>query len=301
MPGIEEADLAPTEPITYRARDGLLIDGYLTVPDLDADRWPLVVFPHGGPALRDQLEFNPFVQFMANRGFAVLQMNYRGSSGYGRRHKFLGHGQWGRAIQDDIADGVDWAVREGIADPARICIVGGSFGGYAALMGPIRDPQLYRCAASINGVTDVVRWLRETKRDGRFATLEISVGDPNRDGPELRAHSPLLRASEIEVPVMIAYGDADQVVSPRHSERMADALRRAGNDPVELRLRGGGHNLANSAHRMRLLQALEGFLNEHLGDRTFQGAEVEAAAGFSPGPTESRADLTGNAISTPSR
>ena len=173
-PSLEKVAMSPMRTISYEARDGLVIPGYLSLPldaaDKPASPLPTVILPHGGPQDRDYSSFDPVVQMFTNRGYVVLQMNFRGSTGYGREFKDAGARQWGQAMQDDVTDGTKWLVAKGIADPKRICIVGWGYGGYAALMGAVREPALYRCSASIGGVSDLPRLL-ESKRNYLFPDI----------------------------------------------------------------------------------------------------------------------------------
>jgi len=164
-PQIDPAQLTEVSSVTYRARDGLNIPAYLTLPKGRQPKGlPLIVMPHGGPFARDDWTYDPLVQFLANRGYAVLQPQYRGTTGYGRSFVAKGSGEWGRGMQDDLDDGVSWLAQRGTINPARVCLVGGSYGGYAALWGVIRNPDRYRCAASFAAVTDVARQLRENRK-----------------------------------------------------------------------------------------------------------------------------------------
>ena len=250
--------------IEYRARDGLPIEGYITKPDGTNGPLPLIVMPHGGPGIRETDVFNPFTQFLVNRGYAVLQMNFRGSTGFGRRHLQSGYRQWGLNIQNDIEDGTRWAIAQGHADPDRICLFGGSFGGYAALMGVIKSPDLYQCAASLNGVSDITLMLRNRQRLSTKAILPITIGDMYRERDGLKARSPLYNVSKIEVPVLLAHGLKDNVVSPKHSKRLASKLAQAGLPHTALYYKGGTHDLSAPALRTQFFQDLEVFLRTNL-------------------------------------
>lgn len=222
--------MAAMQPVTLKARDGLTLYGYLTVPlGQSPKNLPLILLPHGGPHNeRDYWGWNPEVQFFASRGYAVLQVNFRGSGGYGLKFQSLGYRNWGTTMQDDLADAVRWAVKQGIADPNRICIYGASYGGYAALESVIRYPHLYKCAVGYVGVYDL--------------TLEAKYGDVHRSAsgrnyleivngnnePELKEYSPVFNADKITVPVFIAYGGRDQRVVPDNSEELMAAMDAAG-------------------------------------------------------------------------
>ena len=226
---------------------------------------PLIVLPHGGPyGLRDRPDYDPEVQFLANRGYAVLQPNYRGSGGFGKEFYLKGEGQWGRQMQDDLDDGMDWLVRDGIVDPARVCIVGGSYGGYAALWGATRNPERYRCAASFAGVSDLGRQLKYQltfRLDPRYRKdwRRIVQGPPEFD---TKTVSPLFTVDQLKRPVLLVHGDADQTVPFRQSKLYADALKAAGK-PYEFHtLVNEGHGFSSSGNLKRWLDYLETFLTK---------------------------------------
>ena len=222
---------APVRPISFHGRDGTEMSGYLTLPPGRAEHGlPLILMPHGGPFARDSWSFDPWVQFLASRGYAVLQVNFRGSTGFGRAYAERGIGQWGTGMIDDIEDGVDWLVHQGIADGARVCIMGASYGGYAALWAPIRHPERYRCAISFAGVSDVRAMLRYDNR--RFAATRYSrewrrwvEGEEHSD---LDAISPLQQAARIRVPLLLAHGERDRNVPVSQSHDLVRAIGRAG-------------------------------------------------------------------------
>jgi dipeptidyl aminopeptidase/acylaminoacyl peptidase len=253
----------------YAARDGLAIPAYITLPpDLnslaDAKDLPFIVHPHGGPAARNFLRFDFDVQFLVSRGYGVLQMNFRGSEGYGRDFADAGHREWGQAMQDDITDGAEWLIETGIANANRMAIMGGSYGGYAALMGAVKTPTLYQCAISFAGVSDLPELLKLERRfiGGKYATRFI--GDLWKDRKMLRENSPAQRADAIQVPVLLMHGDADTVVDVDQSERMAKALREAGGQ-VEYRVfENGDHHLSLYENRLQYLTEMERFLQECL-------------------------------------
>lgn len=265
--GLDPAQLPTPVYTRYAARDGLEIPAYLTLPlGRAASALPLIVMPHGGPyGVRDELAYHPEVQFLANRGYAVLQPNFRGSAGYGASFYESGRGQWGRRMQDDLDDGVQWLVGRGIVDPKRVCLAGGSYGGYAALWGATRNPEIYRCAASIAGISDVGRHLkyqltsfgdRRSRKDWR-TTVE---GDGTTD---IDSISPLFGIAALRVPVLLAHGDEDQVVPIRQSAQYATALRKAGKAHEYHVYEGEGHGLADPANFADWLRRLEAFLRRH--------------------------------------
>jgi dipeptidyl aminopeptidase/acylaminoacyl peptidase len=259
--------LAPSRPISYQARDGLPIHGYLTLPlGREARGLPLIVMPHGGPfGVRDRGAYDAVVQMLANRGYAVLQPNFRGSESYGRDFEERGNGQWGRAMQDDLDDGMDWLVREGIADPKRVCIVGSSYGGYAAIWGATRNPERYRCAASFAGITDIARQLRHSRdffvnpKSARRWKKRVQ-GD---EGFDLAAVSPIEHIDRLRVPLLIAHGAEDQRVPLRQSSHYAAALARAGKPHDYYVYAGEGHGFADPANVKDYLDRLEAFLKRY--------------------------------------
>ena len=265
-PDIPAAALAPVTPISYRARDGLTIHGYVTLPPgrslSDKAPIPFVVLPHGGPSTRDVLGFDYLAQMIASRGYGVLQPNYRGSRGYGGDFEKAGFAQWGLKMQDDVTDGTQWLIDRKLADPARICIVGWSYGGYTALMGAIKTPRLYRCAASMAGVTDLRRRL-DRANQSRFADLNLPRFDS--DPAIIEENSPVLHADRIRIPVFLAHGRRDFTVSIADSEAMEDALRQAGKPVETLYFDDDDHYLFREEDRIAFLKALEGFLATNLG------------------------------------
>ncbi|HXV77008.1 MAG TPA: S9 family peptidase [Candidatus Polarisedimenticolaceae bacterium] len=266
-PWLDADRLAPMEPIQYRSRDGLLIRGYLTQPRERPHRpVPLVVHPHGGPWARDSWGFDPEVQFLADRGFAVLQMNFRGSAGFGRRFLEAGFGQWGLAMQDDITDGVRWAIEQRIADPERVAIYGGSYGGYAALSGLTRTPELYACGVSYVGVSNLFSWIAAIPPYWKqyLEMLHEMVGHPERDAERLRATSPLYNADKIGVPLLVAQGANDPRVRKPESDQIVEALRRRGVEVDYLVKDDEGHGFQNEENRFEFYRALEAFLGRHL-------------------------------------
>jgi len=265
-PDIPDSTLAPVTPITYRARDGLTIHGYVTLPPgrsmNDKRPIPFVILPHGGPSTRDILGFDYLAQMIASRGYGVLQPNYRGSRGYGGDFEKAGFAQWGLKMQDDVTDGTTWLIDRKLADPKRICIVGWSYGGYVALMGAIKTPDLYRCAASMAGVTDLRRRL-DRANQSRFADLNLPRFDS--DPAIIAANSPVLHADQIHIPVFLAHGRRDFTVSVEDSEAMEEALRNAGKPVETLYFDDDDHYLFREGDRIAFLKALESFLAENLG------------------------------------
>ncbi|HYE26704.1 MAG TPA: alpha/beta fold hydrolase [Allosphingosinicella sp.] len=258
--------LAPVEPVRYAARDGLGIRAYLTLPPgRDPKSLPLVVMPHGGPFLRTSYEFDPLVQLLASRGYAVLQPNFRGSTGFGRDFVERGYGEWGRKMQDDLDDGVAWLVGQGMIDPKRVCIAGASYGGYAALWGAIRNPEIYRCAISMSGVTDVRAMLKYDSKiivASRYSKLwrRRVEGEEKRD---LAAVSPLQQAARLRVPVLIAHGELDSNVPVDQSRQMVKALKARGASVQSAFYPKAGHGFSLSADSIDFMKRVEAFLEVH--------------------------------------
>jgi dipeptidyl aminopeptidase/acylaminoacyl peptidase len=258
--------------IRYRARDGVRIPAILTLPAGERRNLPLVLLPHGGPhGVRDTLGFDYWATFLASRGYAVLQPNYRGSGGYGDAWQRSGYRQWGGVMQHDLDDGVDALARSGIIDPTRVCIVGGSYGGYAALAGATLTPERYRCAASVAGVSDLSEMLLETQRrtggDDSMSSdwWRQSIGDREDDRDSIRAVSPAFLADRVRAPILLIHGTDDTVVPIDQSRRMLRALNAAGKDVRFVELSGDDHWLSDAPTRVRMLRELEGFLAQHLG------------------------------------
>lgn len=274
-PWIKPAQMAVQRPLRYKARDGVEIPAYLTLPSGPADtRRPLVVWVHGGPAARDRWGFDAEVQFLANRGYAVLQPNFRGSTGFSGRFELLGKKQWGQAMQDDVTDGVRWLIDQGVVDASRVCIGGTSYGGYAALMGVVREPSMFRCAIDIAGPTDLVRFVEIPHADYNWSPnatvdhwLKTYVGDPGdpKDRPMMEANSPLRRVADIKVPVLMIYGTDDTRVPLEHGSEMRDAMSRRGLPFVWKSYAGEGHGIFDRTNRIDYLTQIERFLDQHIG------------------------------------
>lgn len=267
-PWLPEASMASVRPITYRARDGLVIHGYLTLPNgVRAKALPVVVNPHGGPWHRDGWGFNPEVQFLANRGFAVLQMNFRGSTGYGRAFWEASFRQWGGTMQDDITDGVRWLIGQGIADPRRVAIYGGSYGGYAVLAGLTKTPELYACGIDYVGVSNLFTFMQTIPPYWKpfLAMMYEMVGDPERDRAMLTERSPALNAERIRAPLLIAQGARDPRVAKDESDQMVAALKARGIEVPYIVKDNEGHGFHNEENRFEFYEAMEAFLARHLG------------------------------------
>lgn len=260
--------LHPMRPISLKARDGVKLHGYLTVPrGRDGQRLPMIVHPHGGPiGIQDTWGFDPDVQMLASAGYAVLQLNFRGSAGYGNAFTEGGAKQWGRAMQDDLTDATRWAVQQGIADAGRICMYGASYGAYASLMGVAKEPELYRCAAGYVGVYDLPAMVREDSRSGRrSATWHAEwVGRAE----DLADASPNRLAARIKVPVFLAAGGEDEVTPLEQSKLMERALVAAGASVETLYYDTEGHGFYRPEHRREFYTRLLAFLSRSLGGAT---------------------------------
>jgi len=267
-PLLANQTLAASEIVHFKARDGLELEGYLTKPrQAGATAGPAVVFPHGGPWSRDSHGFNPWTQFLADRGWTVLQLNFRGSAGYGNDFETAGFRRWGLEMQDDITDGVRWLTEQKLVDPAKVCIVGASYGGYAALMGAIKTPELYRCAVSLAPVTDLRRLLDEWGdmrwQDHRLRAemAEKTLGHWWSDRARLKDTSPVEQAARLHTPLLLAHGVGDWTVNVGHSRDMADALASAGFKDVRyVEMEDADHYLTREEDRLRFFGEMDAFL-----------------------------------------
>jgi dipeptidyl aminopeptidase/acylaminoacyl peptidase len=266
-PWLREDQLAPMKPVTYTSRDGLTINGYLTLPlGVAPKNLPVVVNPHGGPWARDQWGFNPEVQFLANRGYAVLQVNFRGSTGYGRKFYESSFKQWGRAMQDDVSDGVKWMIKEGIADSSRVAIYGGSYGGYATLAGLTFSPELYAAGIDYVGVSNLFTFMKSIPPYWKpyLEQLYEMVGSPERDSVAMAAASPVFHVDRIRAPLLVAQGAKDPRVNINESNQIVDALRKRGIDVQYIVKENEGHGFHNEENRFEFYQAMETFLARHV-------------------------------------
>lgn len=252
-----------TEHVVYAARDDLPIPAWLTLPGpREAGPWPTVILPHGGPWAHDRGTFDYWAQFLAHRGMAVLQPNFRGSTGLGTAHREAGDGEWGRGMQDDLVDGLDWLVDAGVADADRACIMGGSYGGYAALLASFRDTDRFRCALSYAGVSDLDR-LEEYWRSFLFGAAGAARLPARGERPAL---SPIENAERVAMPLLVLHGAEDRVVTVEHSRRLVEALRRAGAQVRYVEQPHGDHQLAREEDRVEFLREIDAFLTRHLLD-----------------------------------
>ncbi|NNF51138.1 MAG: S9 family peptidase [Gammaproteobacteria bacterium] len=275
-PWIDKDDLSEMRPIELKARDGLMLRGYLTVPKNADGPVPLVVNPHGGPhGVRDTWMFDPESQLFADRGFAVLKINFRGSGGYGRKFEQSGYHQWGLAMQDDITDAVQWTIDEGIADPNRVCIYGASYGGYATLMGLIRTPELYSCGINYVGLVDLELMYHQDTRLTMTSgfhgigeqVLNDYIGDPEEHKDRFRATSPIHHVDKIKAPLFVIHGRLDGRVDVSHYNRLVSALKHNKKDFRSVMKRWEGHGFGAEENEIELYQDMDEFLREHLGSR----------------------------------
>jgi len=286
-PRIDPKQMLPMEIIRYAARDGMSIQAYVTRPTRTKDApAPMVVLIHGGPHIRDRWEWNEEVQLLASHGYVVFQPQFRGSSGFGRRFEEAGYQQWGHAMQDDITDGVQHLVAQKVVDPQRICIYGASYGGYAALWGVIKTPQLYKCGISFAGVSDLNEMLSHSIfDDSTAASRELQrarIGDPAQSRRALDEVSPLKRAADVRVPLLIAHGEEDTRVLPSQSKDMVKALKALGN-PVEwMPFEREGHGFFWVSDQVRYYRAVLKFLDQHIGDRPAADSDTKTVSGTSP-------------------
>jgi len=266
---LKEEDLAEMKPIKYKSRDGLTINGYLTLPKgIDHKNLPVIVNPHGGPWARDAWTFNPEVQFLANRGYAVLQMNFRGSTGYGRAFWEASFKEWGLKMQDDVTDGVQWLIDQGIADSSRIAIYGGSYGGYCTLAGVTFTPDLYACAIDYVGVSNLFTFMETIPPYWELflKMLHEMVGDPanEEDNARMKATSPVFHVDKIKAPILIAQGAKDPRVNQDESDQMVAALKERGVAVEYLLKENEGHGFQNQENRFEFYGKMEDFLEKHM-------------------------------------
>ncbi len=269
-PWLDESHMADMKPVVYKSRDGLTIHGYLTLPNgVEPKNLPVVVNPHGGPWARDYWGFNPEIQFLANRGYAVLQMNFRGSTGYGKAFWEASFKQWGRAMQDDVTDGVNWLIEQGVADPERVGIYGGSYGGYTTLAGLAFTPDLYACGVDYVGVSNLLTFMASIPPYWKpyLEMLYEMVGHPEEEKDMMIAASPVFHVDKIKAPLLIAQGANDPRVVKAESDQMVEALKAKGIDVPYIVKDNEGHGFANEENRFDFYRAMEEFLGKHIGGR----------------------------------
>jgi dipeptidyl aminopeptidase/acylaminoacyl peptidase len=278
-PDINPADMGKQEMVKVKARDGLELPAWLTLPAQGGKKLPLVVMIHGGPYVRGtEWGWSPESQFLASRGYAVLEPEFRGSTGYGHGLFKAGVKQWGLSMQDDIADSVKWAVAQGYADPRRVCLLGGSYGGYATLMGLVKDGEMYRCGVAYSAVTDIPLWLdngmaweSDVSAEYRKFGAPVLLGDVKADAERFDATSPLKQAARIKRPVLLAHGSDDRRVPVAHYAKMRKALKANDADAEFIEYSGEGHTWCTTEHRLDFWSRVEKFLDKHIG----AGAKTE--------------------------
>ena len=272
QPKLDDAPLAPMKPVTFTARDNMKLNGYLTLPiGAPAKNLPLVLLPHGGPWDRDSWGFSPEVQLLANRGYAVLQVNFRGSTGFGKKYLHAGDREWGLTMQNDLTDGVKWAVDTGIADPKRVAIFGGSYGGYAALAGAAFTPDLYKCAVDECGPSNLFTLLASIPpywavTRSIFDTRVGNPGDP-KDKELLTAASPLFSADKIKIPILVGQGANDPRVKQAEAEQIVEAIAKHRGNAVYVLYTDEGHGFVRPENRLDFTARIEKFLADNLGGR----------------------------------
>ncbi|MFH1312189.1 MAG: S9 family peptidase [Candidatus Eisenbacteria bacterium] len=270
-PHLTDYTLASMEPISYNSRDGRTIHGYITYPPaMGRSNLPVVLNVHGGPWARDMWGYNPEAQWLANRGYVCLQVNFRGSSGYGKVHLNAGDKEWGGKMHDDLIDGVNWAIDEGIADPERIAIYGGSYGGYAALVGATFTPDVFCCAVDLVGPSNLITFIQTLPAYWQ-PTLDMwydRVGNPETEADFLRSRSPLFKADQIKIPMLIAQGANDPRVKQSESEQIVAAMEANGIEYEYMLFEDEGHGFAKPENRLEFYAATEAFLAKYLGGRS---------------------------------
>jgi dienelactone hydrolase len=263
---IDPEQMAERRPISFKARDGLELHGYLTVPQrADGSKAPLVLLPHGGPhGVADEWFYDNDAQFLASRGYAVLQVNFRGSAGRGAHFRQAGFRQWGGKIQDDLIDGVRWTIAQGLADGGRVCAYGASFGGYAALMVTVRAPELFKCAVGYAGVYDLGLLYKESGAPKGSRLHNVYLDYVGKDPDELQRFSPARQADMIKVPVLLVHGKDDEIADFEHAVVMRAALQKAGRDPEWMAVADEGHGFYATRNVTAFYEKLEAFLGKHL-------------------------------------
>lgn len=276
-PDLEEYVLAPMEPFSYETEDGLTVHGYLTFPPGEERKnLPMVLNVHGGPWVRDTWGFDPEAQWFANRGYICMQLNYRGSAGYGKEFGNAGDKEWGGKMHDDLVQGVAWAVEQGYADPERVAIYGGSYGGYAALVGATFTPDLFRCAVAIVGPSNLVTFINSIPPYWRplLEQMHRRVGNPETEAEFLMSRSPITYVDRIAIPMLIAQGANDPRVKQAESEQIVAAMKSKGIPHQYMLFEDEGHGFAKPENRMTFYAAVERFLAEHLGGRSEEANEA---------------------------
>jgi dipeptidyl aminopeptidase/acylaminoacyl peptidase len=279
---LEKVTLARMEPISFKAKDGLTIHGYLTKPvGVEAKNLPAVLYVHGGPWARDTWGFNPTVQFLANRGYAVLQVNYRGSTGYGKSFLNAGNREWAGKMHQDLIDAKAWLVSEGVADPKRVALAGGSYGGYAALVGLTFTPDEFACGVDIVGPSSILTLLKTVPPywAPMKALFAKRVGDLEKEEEFLKERSPLFKADRITKPLLIGQGQNDPRVKVAESDQIVEAMRKAGKPVEYVVYPDEGHGFARPENRLHFFSLTEQFLAKHLGGRAEPVGDMKGHSG----------------------
>ncbi|WP_192954752.1 S9 family peptidase [Gallaecimonas mangrovi] len=267
-PVLEGKALANTQPVSFKTRDGLALHGYLTLP-VNAQKPPVVVLPHGGPHARDELGFDDLALMLANQGYAVLKINYRGSTGYGDKFEIRGYEQWGLKMQDDLIDGLHWLQKTGQVDAHKACIVGGSYGGYAAMVASYRDSKDFQCAVAIAGISDLQQmWEKDHNRSSFLgALMAVTLGDPEQKGVKARWQrtSALEQVRRINMPMLLIHGDKDTRVNVEQSRELYQAAKAAGKDVHYVELKDGTHFIDDADSKVAVYENVAKFLKAHLG------------------------------------
>jgi dipeptidyl aminopeptidase/acylaminoacyl peptidase len=270
-PGLLKYTLAAMEPVDFSSRDGLALHGYITFPPgMEKRNLPMVINVHGGPWTRDTWGYDQEAQWLANRGYICLQINYRGSTGYGKEFVNRGNKEWGGKMHDDLVDAAGWAVKKGYADPAQVAIFGGSYGGYAALVGASFTPDLFRCAVDIVGPSNLISFIKSIPPYWQTALSDLykRVGNPDTEKAFLESRSPLFKAAQIKIPLLIAQGANDPRVNRNESEQIVKALKEKGIEYEYLLFPDEGHGFAKPGNRLKFYAAAEKFLSRFLGGRS---------------------------------
>ncbi|TKJ45482.1 S9 family peptidase [Candidatus Aerophobetes bacterium Ae_b3b] len=270
QPDLNNYTLAPMKPISFTSRDGLTIYGYITYPPgKGRANLPMVLNVHGGPWARDGWGYHPEAQWLANRGYVCLQVNFRGSTGYGKEFLNAGNKEWGGKMHHDLVDAVNWAVEEGIADPKKVAIFGWSYGGYAALVGATFTPNLFCCAVDGVGISNLITWIKTVPPywTTLLAMLHKRVGNPDTEQEFLKSRSPLFKVDEIRIPILIAQGANDPRVKQAESEQIVEAMKKKGIEYEYMLFPDEGHGFAKPENRLKFYAAAEKFLAKHLGGR----------------------------------
>ncbi len=269
-PKLKNYKFAPMEPVSFKSSDGLTIHGYITFPvGMEHKDLPLVLDVHGGPASRDTWGFNPEVQWLANRGYAVLQVNFRGSTGYGKDFMLKGDREWGGKMQQDLTDAVNWAVSQGYADKSRLAIYGASYGGYAALAGAAFTPDLFACSVDMFGPSNLITLVQNEPAYWKPMIQQTyrNIGDPSKDEAFMKSRSPLFSVDQIRIPILIAQGGNDPRVTPQESQQMVDAMKSRGLYVDYLFFPDAGHGFGSTDERMQFYSKAEDFLGAYIGGR----------------------------------